>query len=162
MSASVGRAQTRCMNANASSARQASRLGGAALVLTLFAAAMWFAWLGWDHEYYEVNGVMQGPYRPWQVIGCGLSVALGALLAQLWVRSAWGVLVLPPAALLGFAVPWTADAAASDDSGLFIVGLFFLVVGGGFALVTLLGVTAAVQHRLRRVRGAGAGASATT
>lgn len=156
------RAHTHPMTTNGKFARQAARLGSAALVLTLFAAAMWFAWLGWDHEYYEVDGVAQGPYRPWQVIGCALSIAVGAVLAQLWARSFWGVLVLTPAALLGFAVPWTADAAASDDSGLFIVGLFFLVVGGGFALVTLLGVTAAVQHRLRRVRGAGRGASATT
>ncbi|WP_110239614.1 hypothetical protein [Nocardioides gilvus] len=138
------------MTTTGSSVPHAARLGVAALGLTLFAAAMWFAWLGWDHEYYEVDGVAQGPYRAWQVLGCGLSIAVGAVLAQLWVRSPWGVLALAPAGILGFAVPWTADAAASDDSGLFIVGLFLLVVGGGIALVTLLGVTALIQHNIRR------------
>jgi len=66
---------------------QAARLGGTALALGLFAAAMWFAWLGWDHEYYQVDGVSQGPYRAWQVFGCGLSIAAAAVLAYLRVRS---------------------------------------------------------------------------
>ncbi|WP_235737199.1 hypothetical protein [Nocardioides alcanivorans] len=44
--------------------QQVLRLGAAAVVLALFAAAMWFAWLGWDHDYYEVDGVPQGPTGP--------------------------------------------------------------------------------------------------
>ena len=103
--------------------------------------------MGWDHEYNEVDGVAQGPYRAWQVLGCGLSVAAAALLAHLWVRSAWSIFVLAAAAVLGFAVPWTLDAAASDDSGLWVVGLQFLVVGGGTALVVLLAVSAALAPR---------------
>ncbi len=136
-------------------ARSAARLGGAALLLALVAAAMWFAWLGWDTEHDVVDGEQQGPYQAWQVIGCGLSVAVASVLALLWVRSSgWAgaatVLVLSAAALAGFAVPWTVHAAATDDSGLWAVGLMFLVVGGGAALTVLLGVTAALTRGRRR------------
>lgn len=129
-----------------------ARLGGAALALGLFAAAMWFAWLGWDHEYYQVDGVSQGPYRAWQVLGCGLSIAAGAVLGYLWVRGVWAIIVLAAAADIGFAVTWALDAASTDDSGLWPVGLFFLFVGGGIGLVVLLAVTAAVASAVRVLR----------
>lgn len=131
---------------------QVARLGGAAGALGLFAAAMWFAWLGWDSQYYEVDGVAQGPYRAWQVIGCGLSVAAAAVVAYLWVRGVWAIFVLAAAGAIGFAVPWTRDAASTDDSGLFAVGLLFLLVGGGTGLVVLLSVTAAVAGSRRTAR----------
>jgi len=131
-----------------------ARRGGTAIALGVFAAAMWFAWLGWDNEYYQVDGVAQGPYRAWQVIGCGLSVAAAAVLAYLWVRSVWAIFVLAAAANIGFAVPWTLHAASTDDSGLFVVGLLFLLVGGGSGLMVLLAVTDAVAtRRLPRPRG---------
>ncbi len=130
---------------------QVARLGGVAIALGLFCAGMWFAWLGWDHEYYEVNGIAQGPYRSWQVIGCGVSVAVAAVLAYVWIRGDAAIVVLAAAADAGFAVPWTIDAASNDDSGLFVVGLVMIVVGGGVALVCLLAlthvVTAAVASR---------------
>ena len=119
----------------------------AALGLAGFAAAMWFAWLGWDHEYYEVDGVSQGPYRAWQVFGCGLSIAAAAVVAYVWVRGTWGIFVLAASAVVGFAWPWALDAGATDDSGLWIVGLLFLLVGGGVALVALLAVVAAIDRR---------------
>lgn len=144
MSVSLRQAQTRFMTIT----RSLTRLAIAAPALMLFAAAMWFAWLGWDHEYYEVDGVAQGPYRTWQVLGCGLAIAVAAVVAQLWARTPWGVLVLAPAAIIGFAVPWTMDAAATDDSGLFVVGLILLVIGGGVGLSFLVGATAAVQYAL--------------
>ncbi|WP_181309995.1 hypothetical protein [Nocardioides campestrisoli] len=134
----------------------AARLGVAALVLALVAAGMWFAWLGWDQEYYLVDGERQGPYRPWQVIGCGASIAVASVLALLWVRAAGpdrrgggaaAAVALSPAAVFGFAVPWTAEAASSDDSGLWVVGLLMLLVGGWLGLTMLLAVTAAVARR---------------
>lgn len=133
-----------------SSTPQIGRLLGAALVLGLFASAMWFAWLGWDHEYYQVDGVSQGPYRSWQVFGCGLSIAAAAVLAYLWVRSVWAIFVLAATAVIGFAVPWAADASSTDDSGLWVVGLVLLLMGGGVGLVVLLAVTAAVAAPRRR------------
>lgn len=128
-------------------ALQVARLGGAALALGLFAGAMWFAWLGWDHEYYLVDGVSQGPYRAWQVLGCGLSITAAAVLVQLWVRGVWAIFVLAAAADIGFAVPWALDAATADDSGLWVVGLLFLLVGGGIGLVVVLAVSAAAASR---------------
>ena len=112
---------------------------------------MWFAWLGWDHEYYQVDGVPQGPYRAWQVLGCGLSIAVAAVLAYLWVRSVWAIFVLAAAADIGFAVPWALDAASTDDSGLWVVGLLFLLVGGGIGLMVLLAVSAAATRRPLRL-----------
>lgn len=124
-----------------------ARLGGTASALGLFAVAMWFAWLGWDNEYYQVDGVAQGPYRTWQVVGCGLSIATAAVLTHLWVRGVWAIFVLSAAAVTGFAVPWALDASATDDSGLWVVGLLFLLVGGGLGLAVLLAIIGAVASR---------------
>ena len=131
---------------------RAARLMGAAVALGLLAAAMWFAWLGWDDDYYLTKGVEEGPYRAWQVVGCGLCVAALAVAAQLWARGFVAVPLLAAAAMVGFAVPWTVHATANDDSGLFVVGLLFLLVGGGTALVVLLAVTESVASAVRRRR----------
>jgi hypothetical protein len=119
------------------------------VVLALFAAAMWFAWLGWDHEYYQVDGVAQGPYRAWQVLGCALSISTAAILAYLWAPSVWAVFVLAAAADIGFAIPWALNAASTDESGLWVVGLLFLLVGSGLGLLTVLTITAVAAARRR-------------
>jgi hypothetical protein len=110
---------------------------------------MWLAWLGWDHEYYQVDGVAQGPYRAWQVVGCGLSIAAGSVLAYLGIRGVWAIFVLAAAAVIGFSMPWAMDAASTDSSGLWVVGLLLLLLGGGTGLVVLLAVTAALASRVR-------------
>jgi len=133
-------------------ARRVVRLGGTAIALALFAATMWFAWLGWDHEYYLVDGVAQGPYRTWQVLGCGSSIAAACVLAHLRVRGTGAIFVLAAAAVIGFAVPFAQDAASTDDSGLWVVGLFLVVVGGGIGLVVLMAVSAAAVRTVRRLR----------
>lgn len=119
------------------------RLWVTAALLALFTAAMWFAWLGWDHEYYEVNGVAQGPYRPWQVMGCGVTVVAATVLAFLRVRTTGAVFVMAAAAAVGFAAPWSWDAS-SDDTGLWLAGLLFLSVGAGLGLTLVLVVTQAL------------------
>ncbi|NYE38557.1 peptidoglycan/LPS O-acetylase OafA/YrhL [Nocardioides cavernae] len=125
------------------------RVGPAALGLAVFAALMWAAWLGWDDEYHVVDGVEQGPYRTWQVLGCGASVAVGAVLAQAWARTRGGV-VLAVAGAVGLAVPWAVHAASTDDSGLWFVGLVLLLAGAVLGLALLLTVAAAVRTRLAR------------
>jgi len=75
-----------------------ARLSGTACALALFTAAMWFAWLGWDHEYYFVDGVALGPYRAWQVVGCGLSITTATVVAYLWTSGRAAILVLAGAA----------------------------------------------------------------
>lgn len=129
-----------------------TRLATAAGTLALFCAVMWFAWLGWDREHHVVDGATQGPYRPWQVVGCSAAIVVAAIVAHLWARTSWALLVLPAAAVVGFALPWTLDAARSDDSGLFVVGLLLLVIGGGIGLTVVLGCTAALAALWDSVR----------
>ncbi|WP_375483421.1 hypothetical protein [uncultured Jatrophihabitans sp.] len=115
-------------------------------LLALFAAAMWFAWLGWDHTYYDVDGVAEGPYRAWQVIGCGLSIGSAAVLAYWRAPRALAIPVLAIAADGGFAVPWSIDASSGDETGLWVVGLVLLVLGGCVALGSVLSVTHLFRH----------------
>ncbi|MEO9325044.1 hypothetical protein ABFT23_16235 [Nocardioides sp. C4-1] len=124
-----------------------ARLTSVCLVLALAAAGAWFAWLGWDDEYYLVDGVAQGPYRPWQVVACGLTVVLAALVAQRFARGGSAVPALAVAATVGFAVPWSVDAASTDDSGLWVVGLVMLLVGSSVGLTVVLAVGEAVGSR---------------
>jgi hypothetical protein len=114
-------------------------------VSAVIACAAWFAWLGWDHSYYVVHGVTHGPYRPWQVVGCGATVAAGAVAAFLRSRRFWSMFVIVPATLVGFAIPWGLDAA-SDETGMWVVGLVYLVVGGGIGLGSLLVLVGGIEY----------------
>lgn len=118
-------------------------------LLALVTAALWGAWLGWDHEYYDVDGVPQGPYRAWQVVGCVLTIGAAAVVAYLVARR--GLVLLAFAGALGVAVPWSIDAAASDESGLWGVGLIMIVIGGTVALTVLLAVASAFAPSAPRV-----------
>ena len=127
------------------------RILSTSVALAVFSAAMWFAWLGWDHEYHLADGVPQGPYRAWQVVGCALSIVVAAVVAYGAVRRVSAVVPLPLAGTLGFALPWAVDAARTDESGLWVVGLVLLLAGG---FVGLLVVTAVASAFLRpRVTG---------
>ncbi|CAM3197047.1 hypothetical protein [Tsukamurella hominis] len=119
--------------------------------LALVSAGAWFAFLGWDHEYYEVDGVAQGPYRPWQVIACGTVIVLACTAAFAYLRRVWLLAVIPVVAVVGFAVPWAAWASR-DDTGLWVVGLLFLLVGGTMGLTVWLAVGHAVVETVRAVR----------
>ena len=99
------------------------------VALALFSAAMWVVWFGWDDV----------PYAAWQVIGCGLSICVAAVL--LLVRSRRGAVLLAAAAAVGFAVPWAVYAASTDESGLWVVGLVLLLGGSFIGLVVLLTVS---------------------
>lgn len=120
------------------------RILSTSVALAGFSAAMWFAWLGWDHEYYLVDGVAQGPYRAWQVVGCGVCVVVAAVVAYAIVRRAWAIVPLAAAGALGFAVPWSVDAAQTDESGLWVVGLVFLLGGAGVGLLVVLALATAI------------------
>lgn len=123
-------------------------------VLALVAAALWGAWLGWDREYQVVDGNQTGPYTAWQVVGCGACVVVATVVARYFARHRSALLVLPVAAMIGFTVPWTIDAATSDDSGLFMVGAIMLAFGITVSLACVLaaveGVSALVRSARRR------------
>ncbi|WP_336670400.1 hypothetical protein [Tsukamurella sp. USMM236] len=121
------------------------------VALAAVAAGAWFAFLGWDQEYYEVDGVAQGPYRPWQVIACGAVIVLACTAAFAYLRRVWLLAVIPAVAVVGFAVPWAAWAS-QDDTGLWVVGLLFLLVGGTMGLTAWLAVGYGVVEAFRAVR----------
>lgn len=100
-----------------------SRLGLAVLA----GLAVWAAWLGWDDttSYDVVTRQDESPYVTLQVLGCALTVGVvTALLARRWspVVAATGVSA-------GFWWAWTAWAAASDSTGLFLIGAIGLALG---------------------------------
>jgi hypothetical protein len=117
------------------------------LALTCFAA--YWGWLGWDHTY-QVDprtGITSGPYEPWQVVGCVLSLAAVALTAGLITR-AWAAMVVMP---LAFTVAWSIPAS-SDDTGLWGVGAIMILIGTsvGVPIVALPG--AQLREYLQRRR----------
>ncbi len=116
------------------------RLVVAAVGLGLFAASMWFAWFAWDDV----------PYQPWQVVGCAIAISVAAVATR--VRAGRGAVLLAGAATVGFAIPWAVYAAATDDSGLWVVGLVLLLAGAFTGLVVLLTVAEAVLRRVSRSR----------
>lgn len=121
---------------------------GTPTLLALFAAVMWFAWLGWDHSYYYVDGVAQGPYRAWQVVGCALAVAAATSFAYMrcqQVRSMW---VFAASAAAGVAVPWAVDASR-DETGTWVVGFILVFVGGSLALAAMLAVADSIADARR-------------
>lgn len=98
------------------------------LAVAVLAAALWFAWMGWDTQYQtdSVTQVTSGPYEAWQVIGCALAllvVFVGALL--IGVRPLWASAALT----LGFTAAWTATAAPGDETGMYGVGMILLLIG---------------------------------
>ncbi|MET8092120.1 hypothetical protein [Micromonospora sp. NPDC005220] len=117
--------------------------GTRALLGVLFLAAAtvgaWLLWLGWDTEY-DVDaqtGASSGPYQPWQVIGCVLTLVLLAALAGTRL-SPW---LVAPVMTVAFTAAWSWRAAGTDDSGLWVVGGILVLVGMavGSTLVSLAG-----------------------
>jgi hypothetical protein len=118
-------------------------LGG--LVVAVLSAAAWFGWMGWDTEY-DIDPVTQsasGPYQAWQVIGCGVTLLVllvGALLVGVPAPVACVAITVP------FTAAWTTTAAATDETGLFVVGAVLVFLG----LAAATTVVSAVTVRLRR------------
>ncbi len=118
-------------------------------LLAALAAGTWFGWLGWDHEYQvdPASQVASGPYEAWQVGGaalCLVIVLVGGLVAR--VRPS----LAGAAVTLGFTVPWTVDAARTDDTGLYVVGALFLLVGLAAGCAVVAAVTLTLLRRRTR------------
>jgi hypothetical protein len=115
--------------------------------------AVWWAWLGWDvePEVDPITSVETGPYEVWQVIGCVLSLGVLAVVAGMLFQP-WLVAL---AMTIAFTTAWTIRAAASDDSGLWLIGGIGVLVATGVGS-TLLSVAAWAfrsvlrAHRQRR------------
>ncbi|MGI5520476.1 hypothetical protein ACQEUX_05935 [Micromonospora sp. CA-259024] len=105
--------------------------GRRALLGALFLAAatvgVWLLWLGRDteHQVDPETGATSGPYEPWQVVGCVLTLVLLAALAGTRL-SPW---LVAPVMTVAFTAAWTWQAASTDDSGLWLVGAFLVLLG---------------------------------
>ncbi|MGW4647613.1 hypothetical protein [Kitasatospora sp. NPDC004289] len=112
----------------------------AALLLALFAAAAWTAWLGWDQRYDELpDGSVSGPYQAWQVIGLVLTLLPAVLWAALRQYPAAGVLGVSGGLATAAWVDW------SGGDGLFVIGVGMVAIGSLASTAVLTGVTQAVR-----------------
>jgi hypothetical protein len=122
------------------------RLAADLILMLLVGAAIWAAWLGWDHTYYYEAGAWHGPYRPSQVVACGVTVLVVAGLLAL----RWNPFVVAIGITVGFWWVWTLDAAGNDSSGLYVIGSILVMFGlaAGTALASTLGyVLRPLLHR---------------
>jgi hypothetical protein len=120
------------------------RAAAGAVVVAGATVATWFAWLGRDTGYQiDANGNQTGPYTTGQVAGCVLTL-LAVLVAAVLLRVP--PLVAAAAMTVAFTAAWAVQAAATDETGLFLVGA--ILVFAGTAAGTA--VTAVLAGRLRR------------
>ena len=119
-----------------------ARLGLAVLI----GLVVWAAWLGWDDttSYDVVTRQDESPYVTLQVLGCGLTV--GVVTALLAAR--WSPVVAATGVSVGFWWAWTAWAAASDSTGLFLIGAIGLAFGlaAGTSFAAFVGVVVAARR----------------
>ncbi len=134
------------MTTTASPARTASLV----LLLAAVSVGTWWAWLGWDHEYYTdpATGQAAGPYRPWQVVGCVLTLLAVAAVAHALLRP----VVVGATMTVGFAVGFASSAVPEDETGLALAGVVLVVIGMSLASVVLGLVAVGVRSLARRPR----------
>jgi hypothetical protein len=113
-----------------------TRIVPASLVLAAATVGSWAAWLSWQTGYRTdpVTETVSGPYSWWQVAGCVVSLAVVAGVAGRWLSP----LLIAPVMAVAFTVAWAVPAAASDETGLWVVGagLVFAGVAAGAAAVS--------------------------
>ncbi|MGV7904407.1 hypothetical protein PJN93_31830, partial [Mycobacterium kansasii] len=68
-----------------------------------------------------------------------------------YLRRVWLLAVIPVVAVVAFAAPWAAWAS-QDDTGLWVVGLLLLLVGGTMGLTAWLAVGYGVVEAIRAFR----------
>jgi hypothetical protein len=116
-----------------------------AVVLAAATVLTWYLWLGRDDEYQiDANGVASGPYTTGQVVGCVLTMMV-LLVAAVLLKVHW--LVAAGAMTIAFTVAWTAQAAATDETGLFGVGAVMVFVGSAIGTSVVAVLTHAVRRR---------------
>lgn len=94
--------------------------------VTALSAGLWLGWFAWDAGYQidPETGTTSGPYESWQVIGCVASwIALG-WVANKFVAPVIVIFAMPAGFTGAFAV-----TAASDESGLWMVGATLIALG---------------------------------
>lgn len=116
-------------------------------LIALLSAGLWFGWFAWDTEYqYDAAaGRMVGPYAIWQGVGAFLCGIVVAALAYQILHFVVALLVLPAS----FTFAWISTAAATDVTGLWLVGAILVAFGTTVGTAMMLGIAAAVEARGR-------------
>jgi putative copper export protein len=122
-------------------------------LLALATVVAYWLMLGRDTSYYldPATGSYAGPYTTGQVAAFALTVLallVAAVLARLHPLLAAAVVTL------GVLVPWTANAASTDETGMYGVGAFMILagVGTGSWIIAMLVRTVADRARHRPVK----------
>lgn len=110
-------------------------------LLAATTVAAWWVFLGRDTtmQLDPATGNYSGPWTTAQVAGCGLTLLAllaGAVLAGLRPLLAAGVVTV------AFVVPWTVQAAATDETGMYGVGAALILIGMGFGSWLVAALTA--------------------
>ncbi|MBG6215614.1 hypothetical protein IWX75_000051 [Arthrobacter sp. CAN_A6] len=123
--------------------RSPAQQWAAVIVIALLSAGLWFGWFAWDTEYqYDAAaGRMAGPYATWQGVGAFLCGIVVVGLAYRLLRFVVALLVLPAS----FTLAWISTAAATDVTGLWVVGAVLVAFGTTLGSAVLLGIAAAVE-----------------
>ncbi|MFP7365141.1 hypothetical protein SFC07_05100 [Corynebacterium callunae] len=137
-------------------APRAGKRPGILLTLLLAMAAgliVWLMWLSWDNYSLNQYGHTQGPYQPWQVVACGITMVVVTIAIGLY--SKWpvaGPYLSTIGATWGFSVAWGIDAFSMDDTGLSGVGFIMVLLGVGLGLglisTLVAGIGTYLQNRL--------------
>ena len=116
------------------------------VVVAAATVAAFFAFLGRDttKTLDAATGNETGPWSTAQVAGC-IAVLLVVLVAAVLLRVR--PLLAAAAMTVAFVVAWTVAAAASDESGLFLLGAVLVLVGTAVATTLVALLTARLTHR---------------
>jgi hypothetical protein len=116
----------------------------ATVLLAGATVATWAAWLGWQTGYRTdaETGTVSGPYSSWQVAGCVITLAVLAGVAGRRLSP----MRIVPVMSVAFTAAWAVQAAASDETGLWVVGAVLVLFGTAAGAA----VIAAGSHLIRR------------
>lgn len=108
---------------------------------------VWVVFLAWTPE--QIGLPKGSPYATWQVGAC-IVAAVAVELVLIW-RARYpkpAVFAVALGFIWGFSIPWALWAAPSDQTGMWGVGLIFLMWGSMIGLL-LVGTLFALFHTFR-------------
>ena len=116
----------------------------AAVLLAAATVGSWAAWLGWESGYHTdpSSGAVSGPYSWWQVAGCVLTLAVAAGVAARWLSP----LLVVPIMAVSFTWAWSAQAASTDETGLWGVGALLVLVGTAAGAAVVSGASRLIRR----------------
>lgn len=128
--------------------RSPARQWASVVLIAVLSAGLWFGWFAWDTEYqYDaVAGRMAGPYAVWQGVGAFLCSIVVVWFAQRLLHFVVALLVIPTS----FTFAWITTAA-SDETGLWLVGAVLVAFGTTVGSAVMLGIVAAFGSADKKV-----------